>query len=132
MRQELFDDEFYLAVPTNHELTKFDRIEQKNLKKHRLLLLEEGHCLRDQSLEVCRLNGIREEQDFKATGLETLRQMVKAETGITFMPKIAIQENEIGICYIPFKPPTPSRKIGLVWRKTSARYQAIHKLITIF
>ena len=132
LSEELFDDEFYLAVPPGHELTKFDKIEQKNLNKHRLLLLEEGHCLRDQSLEICRLNGIREEQDFKATGLETLRQMVKAETGITFMPKIAIHENELGIRYIPFKPPTPSRKIGLVWRKTSARYQAINKLITIF
>ena len=116
-----------MAVPPGHELVNPEN-PKKNLNKHRLLLLEEGHCLRDQSLEICRLNGIREEQDFKAT-LETLRQMVKAETGITFMPKIAIQENELGIRYIPFKPPTPSRKIGLC---KPARYQAINKLITIF
>lgn len=132
LSQELFDDEFYLAVPPDHALTKYDKIDQKMLKKHRLLLLEEGHCLRDQSLEVCQLHGISEEQDFKATGLETLRQMVKAGTGITFMPKIAIQENEMGIHYIPFKPPAPSRKIGLVWRKTSARQQVMNKLIGIF
>ena len=67
-----------------------------------------------------------------ATGLETLRQMVKARTGITFMPKIVIQENEMGIHYIPFKPPAPSRKIGLVWRKTSARQQVMNKLIGMF
>ncbi len=131
MNQELFDDEFYLAVPPDHDLTKFDKIDQKTLKKHRLLLLEEGHCLRDQSLEFCQLHGINEEQDSKATGLETLRQMVKAGTGITFMPKIAIQKNEMGIHYIPFKSPAPSRKVGLVWRKTSAKQQVINKLIGI-
>lgn len=132
LSQELFDDEFYLAVPPDHELTKYEKVDQKTLKKHRLLLLEEGHCLRDQSLEVCQLHGIGEEQDFKATGMETLRQMVKAGTGITFMPHIAMQENEIGIHYIPFKPPAPSRKIGLVWRKTTARQQVMNKLIGIF
>ncbi|MCH2037633.1 MAG: LysR substrate-binding domain-containing protein [Rickettsiales bacterium] len=132
LSQELFDDEFYLAVPPDHELTKYDAIDQKTLKKHRLLLLEEGHCLRDQSLEVCQLHGITEEQDFKATGLETLRQMVKAGTGITFMPKIAIQESEMGIHYIPFKAPVPRRKIGLVWRKTTARQQVMDNLIGVF
>ncbi|MEM7617117.1 MAG: LysR substrate-binding domain-containing protein [Pseudomonadota bacterium] len=127
----IFDDEFFLAVPPNHDLAKYNKIDQNMLNKYRLLLLEEGHCLRDQSLEVCQLHGIAEEQDFKATGLETLRQMVKAGTGITFMPKIAIQKNETDINYIPFEPPVPSRKIGLVYRKTSARQQVIEKLIAI-
>ncbi len=129
---KLFDDDFYLAVHPDHELTKYDRVDQKLLKNHRLLLLEEGHCLRDQSLEVCQLHGIAEEQDFKATGLETLRQMVKAGTGITFMPKIAMQEKETGIRYLPFKPPAPSRTIGLVWRKTTFRQQAMNQLIGLF
>ena len=129
--QELFEDKFFLAVPPDHELTKYPVIEQKTLKKHRLLLLEEGHCLRDQALEICKFHGIGEEQDFKATGMETLRQMVKAGTGITFMPNIAINENEAGIRYIPFAPPVPFRTIGLVWRKTSARLKVMDQLIKV-
>ncbi|TQV82644.1 LysR family transcriptional regulator [Exilibacterium tricleocarpae] len=126
---KLFDDEFLLAVPPDHELTKHPSIDQKTLKKQRLLLLEEGHCLRDQALDICRPHGIAEEQDFKATGMETLRQMVKAGTGITFMPKIAIQENEPGIHYIPFTAPAPIRTIGLVWRKTTTRQPVMDRLI---
>lgn len=126
---KLFDDKFYLAVPTDHKLKKHKTISQKTLRKHKLLLLEEGHCLRDQALEVCKFHGIGEEQDFKATGLETLRQMVKAGTGITFIPEIARQHDETGICYIPFKKPSPTRTIGLVYRKTTARQQVMQKLI---
>jgi LysR family hydrogen peroxide-inducible transcriptional activator len=128
----LFEDPFMLAVPEGHELANHERVDQKALTQYRLLLLEEGHCLRDQSLEVCKLHGIAEDQDFKATGLETLRQMVKAGTGMTFMPNIAIHESDPGIQYVPFKPPAPSRTIGLVWRKTTARQQVINRIIGFF
>ena len=128
----LFDDEFLLAVPADHALAKRNSIDQKMLKNQRLLLLEEGHCLRDQALEVCQLHGIGEEHDFKATGMETLRQMVKAGTGITFMPKIAIQGKDKGIKYIPFKSPAPTRTIGLVWRKTCAQKTVLNKLTDLF
>lgn len=117
----LFEDEFKLAVPEHHPLAAREAVTQEDVRPHKLLLLEEGHCLRDQALEVCQLRGLEEETDFRATGLETLRQMVKAGTGITFMPDIAIQENDAHIRYIPFKAPAPKRTIGLVWRKTSAR-----------
>lgn len=127
--QPLFDDEFLLAVPPEHPLANAQSVDQKALKNHRLLLLEEGHCLRDQALEICGLNGIAEEQDFRATGLETLRQMVKAGSGITFMPSIAVQKDETGIHYVPFTSPAPIRTIGLVWRKTTARQQLIDKLL---
>jgi LysR family hydrogen peroxide-inducible transcriptional activator len=127
--QPLFDDEFLLAVPPEHPLAKQQSVDQRALKNHRLLLLEEGHCLRDQALEICGINGIAEEQDFRATGLETLRQMVKAGSGITFMPNIAVQKDETGIHYVPFTSPAPVRTIGLVWRKTTARQQVIDKLV---
>ena len=97
LSHKLFEDEFYLAVPPDHDLNKYDKVDQRILLNYRLLLLEEGHCLRDQALEVCQLHGIAEEQDFKATGMETLRQMVKAGTGITFIPEIAKNQNEHGI-----------------------------------
>ncbi|NNM21683.1 MAG: LysR family transcriptional regulator [Gammaproteobacteria bacterium] len=129
--QPLFEDEFLLAVSPGHELAAYKSVDQKKLEKHRLLLLEEGHCLRDQALEVCQLNGVAEEEDFRATGLETLRQMVKAGTGITFMPQIAIKNDEPGIRYIPFSGQPPVRTIGLVWRKTSARRQVIDKFVEI-
>ena len=77
------------------------------------------------------MNGAEEEQDVRATGLETLRQMVKAGTGITFMPKIAIHEPEAGINYIPFVDPVPKRTIGLVWRKTSTRNKLMEQLISL-
>ena len=129
--QKLFEDEFYLAVPKDHKLAKKNIIDQKTLRKHRLLLLEEGHCLRDQALEVCHLNDIAEEQDFRATGMETLRQMVKAGTGITFIPQIAIRPNEGDINYIKFESPAPTRTIGLVWRKTTARKVVMDNLVKL-
>jgi LysR family transcriptional regulator, hydrogen peroxide-inducible genes activator len=130
--KELFDDEFYLAVPPEHELTRYQTIDQHQLKHFPVLLLEEGHCLRDQALEVCRLHCIAEEQDFKATGLETLRQMVKAGTGITFMPKAAISDDDLGIQYIPFAEPVPKRTIGLVWRKTCSKKEVIQRILSLF
>jgi LysR family hydrogen peroxide-inducible transcriptional activator len=126
---ELFDDAFFLAVPPEHALANCKAVSQSVLSHYRLLLLDEGHCLRDQALEVCQLHGSAEEQDFRATGLETLRQMVKIGAGITFMPEIAIYKGESGIIYIPFKDPAPRRTIGLVWRKTTARRAAIDALI---
>ena len=126
--RELFTDPFLLAVPPGHPLAKSKHIDPEELSQHRLMLLEEGHCLRDQALELCRLGGISEEPDFRATSLETLRLMVKAGTGITLMPAIAVRGRESGIRYIPFSAPAPSRRIGLVWRKTSARLQLIERL----
>lgn len=123
----LFEDVFMLAVASDNPLAQKATIEQADLYHHQMLLLEEGHCLRGQALQICQLNNIEEQHDVRATGLETLRQMVRAGTGITFMPKIAIHEPEDGICYIPFVEPAPTRKIGLVWRKTSARKQLMEK-----
>lgn len=127
----LFEDEFFLAAPPQHPLAALPHIEKHTLDRYKLLLLDEGHCLRDQALEVCQLHQMEEEQDFRATGLETLRQMVRAGSGITLMPQIAMNKNEEGICYIPFTAPAPSRHIGLVWRKTSVRKAAIERIAAL-
>ncbi len=103
---------------------------QQALAGESLLLLEEGHCLRDQALDICHRVGMSEAQDVRATSLETLRQMVKAGTGITLMPRIAISPDETGICYIPVEP-APQRHIGLVWRKTTARQALLDVLVSI-
>lgn len=125
--QALFDDEFLLAVADGHPLAAKPQVEQDDLNGEHLLLLDEGHCLRGHALQICQTVGADEEQDLRATSLETLRQMVHAGTGITFMPRIAVRE-EPGICYLPFAEPAPSRTIGMVWRKTSARGELIQRL----
>jgi len=127
----LFEDEFYLALASDHPLARKQTIAQPDLLNQQLLLLDEGHCLRGQALQICQINDAEEQQDVRATGLETLRQMVKAGTGITFMPKIAILEPEEGIRYIPFDDPAPKRTIGLFWRRTSSRNELLEELIKL-
>lgn len=127
----LFDDAFCLAVPKGHALSKKRKINQAELARHRLLLLEEGHCLRDQALDVCQIHNIGEEADFRATSLETLRLMVASGAGITFMPEIALRKGDRDIVYIPFAKPAPQRTIGLVWRKTTTKRPVIDQLKAI-
>ncbi len=128
--KELFCDEFFLAVPKNHQLSNKKEIEKNDLKNENLLLLEEGHCLRDQSLDICNMMNISEKQDFRATSIETLRQMVISNIGMTLMPKIAINKND-DIIYIRFTNPQPSRTIALIWRKTSYKEQYFNKISDI-
>lgn len=122
----LFNDQFLLAVPLNHPLAKRKTILQNDIAHERLLLLEDGHCLRSQALEFCHMAGA-EEQEFRATSLETLRQMVAAGSGITLMPRMSMRKGD-GIVYIPFAGNAPSRSIGLVWRKTSPRKPCIEAI----
>lgn len=129
--QALFDDEFLLAVAPDHPLSPASKVDLRVLQDHKLLLLDEGHCLRDQALEVCHRSGASEDEDVRATGLETLRQMVKAGVGMTLMPQIAVQPDESGIRYIPFRDPPPRRTIGLVWRKSTARLPVMHALVAL-
>lgn len=124
----LFKDAFYLAVPKADPLARKKRVSLQDIMDQKLLLLEEGHCLRDQALSVCHMAGTAEDEAFRATSLETLRQMVKAGTGITLMPAIAAKKEEAGIAYIPFKNPAPSREIGLFYRSTSPRKAVIEKV----
>ncbi len=131
MAEVLFEDPFKIAVYPSHPLSKNAFIHPADLIDQTLLLLDEGHCLRDQALQFCQLQSIHQQQDLRATSLETLRQMVRAGTGITFIPEIAIRDTDDGIRYIPFSSPPPSRSICLVWRKTSPRTMLIDYLKNI-
>ena len=87
-----------------------------------MLLLEEGHCLRRQALEVCHLTQATERRDFRATSLETLRQMVGAGVGVTLLPELAVQPPvpaSDDIRLLRFRDPVPSRTIAMFWRPTS-------------
>lgn len=125
----LFEEPFLLAVPRRHALAARRSIQLDDLHGQRLLLLEDGHCLRDQALDVCHLAGAGERSGFRATSLETLRQMVAAEVGITLLPKLAVSPPipaSPDIVLIPFRDPPPHRRIGMAWRRSTAMQGFLH------
>jgi LysR family transcriptional regulator, hydrogen peroxide-inducible genes activator len=132
--RELFTEPFTVAVPDQHRLSRRDSIRLEDLTGETLLLLEDGHCLRDQALEVCSRVNLHEKQDFRATSLETLRQMVATGAGVTLLPELAgkgAYGNAKGVVIRPFTRPAPVRHVGGVWRKTSARRAAIDALCKV-
>ena len=132
--RELYTEAFTVAVPDQHRLARREQVRVDDLDGETLLLLEDGHCLRDQALEVCSRVGTQEKQDFRATSLETLRQMVATGAGITLLPELAgrgAYGNARGVVIRPFTRPAPVRHIGGVWRKTSARRAAIDAVCRI-
>jgi LysR family transcriptional regulator, hydrogen peroxide-inducible genes activator len=132
----LFEEPFLLAVSSAHPLAhKQGQLKLTDLSNQNLLLLEDGHCLRDQALEVCHMAGAGEHSGFRATSLETLRQMVAANVGITLLPVTAVKppvapvEN---LHLIEFKGHPPSRRIAMVWRKSSAMDAFLRRLADVF
>lgn len=118
--QTIFNEEFLLAVSEKHAWSKRRKINETELSSETLLLLDDGHCLREHALDICYKNNITENQNFRATSLETLRYMVAGGEGITFIPKLAVNTFD-GIHYLTFSGTKPSRTLGMVWRKSSIR-----------
>jgi LysR family hydrogen peroxide-inducible transcriptional activator len=117
-------DEILAALPANHPLSRQDRTRPSELEEGDLILLEDGHCLREQALDVCHLAGASEKDGFRATSLETLRQMVAAGVGMTLLPVLAVKPPvppQPNLRLLPFAAPAPKRRIALFWRKSSAR-----------
>jgi LysR family hydrogen peroxide-inducible transcriptional activator len=118
----LFAERFVLAVPSGHALGARAEVGTDVLAGEPVLLLEEGHCLRDQALSVCHLAGATERSDFRATSLETLRQMVAAGVGITLLPELAVASPvspTTHLTVVPFAAPAPQREVGMVWRRST-------------
>lgn len=127
--EKIFSEKFVLATYKGHPLAKKNKIQIKELKNQELMLLEDGHCLRDQALEICSAVRAYENTDFKATSLETLRQMVANGTGITLMPEIAIRSDD-KISYVKIFN-APFRTIGIYYRKSSVRKNLIKEIIKL-
>ncbi len=132
----LFEEPFVLAVPDHHPLaTHKTKLKLADLENEHLLLLEDGHCLRDQALEVCQLAGAGEKTGFRATSLETLRQMVAANVGITLLPTLAIKP-PIGrtdnVHLLEFAGHAPSRRLAMVWRKSTSMATFLKRLAKVF
>ncbi|MDC7124319.1 MAG: LysR substrate-binding domain-containing protein [Spirochaetales bacterium] len=115
----LFSEPFYALVFENHPWAHRKKIPTEDLENQKLLLLEDGHCLRNQALDLCHKYGGDEEGTFRATSLETLRQMVRLEQGITLIPQLAVPEiEESNLKYIPFSTTDARRDIGIFFRST--------------
>lgn len=131
----LFDEDFLLATPVGHGLSAHDApIDVDALADEDLLLLEDGHCLRDQALEVCRLTGAAERRGFRATSLGTLTQMVSAGVGVTLLPELAVAPpvpDNPNIVLRRFTSPAPHRSIALFWRPTSVYRDVLPRIAEI-
>lgn len=129
----LYDEPLELALSESHPWANKSDIDINELSGEHLLMLADGHCLRDQAMGFCFAAGAIEDNSFKATSLETLRHMISADNGLTLLPQLAIPESrhQAGIKYIPFKQPIPKRTIGLVCRKNSVRKICFEQLSTL-
>lgn len=125
----LFEEPFWVVMPRGHALAAKTRVRVEDLEGERVLLLDEGHCLRDQALSICQRGGADAAQDardgdFRATSIETLRHMVGAGMGLTLLPALALREDEetrSNVVVRAFEAPAPGRKMVLAWRKTHPR-----------
>ena len=119
----LFDDPFFLALPASEALSLPDPVPPEALPRQKMILLEEGHCLRTQALDVCRLAGDHEFSSLGATSLTTILRMVAGGLGATLIPQMAVgsEAPAEGIAVLRLTEPVPSRRLVLAFRPSSVR-----------
>ncbi len=127
-QHNLFEEEFYLASPKNKSLP--DNLSVKDIKPEELLLLEDGHCLRDHALSACKLQLPHRRKTFSATSLATLIQMVGHGYGVTLLPEMVVKHAPMpnGITLAPFKTPAPKRQIGMIWNVSTPQKRDLQEL----
>jgi LysR family hydrogen peroxide-inducible transcriptional activator len=128
----LFDDPFLLAIPAGDPRADRARIDARDIDQRRLILLEEGHCLRDQTLAFC--GSGRLPSGLGATSLSTVMQMVANGYGVTLLPRVAlgVEARDERVKVLRFRAPEPVRQIGLAWRRTSPRradFEALGEIV---
>jgi LysR family hydrogen peroxide-inducible transcriptional activator len=127
----LFRDEFVVVMPRSHPLARKKTLRESDLEGASVLLLDDGHCLRDQALAVCGSQRTTELADLRATSLNTLTQMLVETDALTLLPEMAVAVETRGrrdLVVRPFRAPRPYRTIGLAWRRTSARGEEFEQL----
>ena len=125
------DDPFFLACPSDHPLASRAGIDVEDLENAELLLLEDGHCLREHVLEVCRMRPSRQQDEIKGTSLPTVIQMVAAGLGVTLLPKLAVESGALdglGLVARPLKEQGAGRQLALAWRSSSPRIEEFRVL----
>ena len=132
--QPLYDEPFVVAMPASHPWSNRERINANDLKNETMLLLGNGHCFRDQVLEVCpemarfSTTGDGIARTFEGSSLETIRHMVASGIGITVLPKASVPDMQAQdglLRYVPFEDPVPTRRVVIAWRKSFTRRPAI-------
>jgi LysR family hydrogen peroxide-inducible transcriptional activator len=126
---ELLTEPFDAIVPADHALASRRRIARRDLQDVSLLLLEDGHCLREQTASFCQMPAGR--RGIQATSVESLRQMVAGGLGCSLLPRMAVtgrHARAAGVVVIPIEPPAPTRKLVLVWRTSHAHFGALRQL----
>ncbi len=121
---EVTKDSFWFVCARDHPFARKKTIKKEELKDCDLLLLEDGHCLREHAIDACNLVDRHAAASFGGTSLFTLVQMVRSGLGATLLPDMAVREGlakNAGLVSIPFANPRPSRKIGIAWRQGSGR-----------
>ena len=129
--QTLFKEPFQVALPASHPLASQTTIKRADLDAVPMLLLEEGHCMRDQALDFCSTVGAQQQPDFRATSLETLRQMVATGAGVTLLPTLAVDQASMAsdnIVVRPFAGAPPVRELAVYRRRGCAREPVISAL----
>jgi LysR family hydrogen peroxide-inducible transcriptional activator len=130
----LGEDPFWVAAPPEHPLMKKKSVSIADLKSTPLLLLEDGHCLREHALDACKLRDEELSGAYAATSLFTLTQMVRAGLGVTLLPKMAVDAGlakDSGLAAAPMIGSAPTRTIGLAWRKGSGRREDCELLASV-
>lgn len=137
MIQPLYDEPFIVALPKHHAWAQRASINAEELKSETMLLLGNGHCFRDQVLEVCpemsrfSTNGDGIARTFEGSSLETIRHMVASGIGLTILPQASVPDKDTRegmLRYIPFTAPVPSRRVVIAWRKSFTRRAAIEAI----
>jgi len=132
IERTLFEEPFVLATNKDHPLAKNKTIMLDDLTGQNMLLLGEGHCLKDHALSICQRVDVNRDERFQGTSLETLRHTVAMGQGITLLPELAApfgQSNTLAIT--PFADPKPTRTIGLCWRATSSKKALCKDMVTL-
>ena len=122
--ETLFEDPFSLCCPSAHPLARLRQVNVARLKEENLLLLKDGHCLRQHALNACSLRGQPHVDPFEATSLHTIVQMVDNGLGVTLLPRLALEAGitkGTSLAVIPLEGKAAAREIGLAWRRKTAR-----------
>jgi LysR family transcriptional regulator, hydrogen peroxide-inducible genes activator len=133
-RRALFQDPFKVAMPSGHPLAVEKAVDLEQFRYEGLLLLKEGHCLRDHALAACRWADRRQIEPVEATSLHTLVQMVDNGLGITLLPQLSIDGGILRgttLTVLPTAGEPPSREIGLVWRRGTGRRREFELLAPV-
>ncbi|RUR18828.1 LysR family transcriptional regulator [Legionella sp. km535] len=125
----LFEEEFYFVCDESNDLAKSSSISIAQLVNQPMMLLEEGHCLREQAMAVCKMAKNQGIADFRATSLETLRLMVQSGMGVTLLPALSlIADPSQRLKYIPFEAPAPARTLALFWRSGTPKLKCLEAI----